>query len=241
MVYEKGAGNYKDVTCPEGYRFDVPRTGRENQSLYSAIQAYRNATSPASSSTSIQSLSLGDQGKEKFASSLKPVLSRLTDALTDAFKNLKKRKDSDRKIQPRYVEEDNDDDDDDDEDEEDKRDAKANNDRKAQSVSDEQHHQQQQQQQQQTSGSSKATKIREVKAEPTIVTGADQLSGGGVIWIDISSWQTAGCWVPGGSNGLCPYQDPDNTVALQEIIKVSAIGNLFFFSLSLFFLFALLD
>jgi len=52
--------------------------------------------------------------------------------------------------------------------------------------------------------------------------------GGGMIWIDISSWQTAGCWVPGGVHGRCPYQDPDNTVALQEIIKVSTIGMGFF-------------
>lgn len=54
------------------------------------------------------------------------------------------------------------------------------------------------------------------------------LTGVGMIWIDISSWQTAGCWVPGGINGKCPYQEPDNTVALQEIIKVSTIGMFFF-------------
>lgn len=51
------------------------------------------------------------------------------------------------------------------------------------------------------------------------------VSGGSMIWIDISSWQTAGCWVPGGVNGACPYQAADNTVALQEIIKVSLIGK----------------
>lgn len=223
MIYEKGAGNYGDVTCPVGYKFDVPRTGRENHSLYSAIQSYWNTTPSASpSSASSQSPQVG----AKSASSLKPVLSRLTDAFTDVFKHLKKRENSARKIQPRRIEENNYDHDDDN-DEENRRDARANNGLKAQSVSDDQH----QQQPQKTSGGSPATSVREVKAEPTNTGESDQLTGGGVIWIDISSWQTAGCWVPGGSNGLCPYQDPDNTVALQEIVKVSTIGNPLFFCL----------
>lgn len=59
------------------------------------------------------------------------------------------------------------------------------------------------------------------------------VTGQGLIWIDISSWQTAGCWVPGGVYGQCPYQDPDNTVALQEIIKVSSIGMSHHLSFSL--------
>ncbi|KAG0291309.1 hypothetical protein BGZ96_005302 [Linnemannia gamsii] len=233
MIYEKGAGNYKEVTCPEGYKFDVPRTARENQILYSAIQAYWNTTASASpSSVPPHSLSLGGQVGEKYASSLKPVLSRLTEAFTGAFKHLKEREDSARSIQPRRIIENNDDDEDD-ENEEDSRDARANNDLKAQSVSDEQH----QQQQQQTSGGRNSTSVRESKAEPTIMGESDILIGGGVIWIDISSWQTAGCWVPGGSTGLCPYQEPDNTVALQEIIKVSAIGGVITLVLVVLFLY----
>ncbi|KAF9138836.1 hypothetical protein BG015_002243 [Linnemannia schmuckeri] len=207
MIYEKGAGNYRDVTCPEGYRFDVPRTVRENQILYATIQAYWNKTTSSTSSSS-QSLSLGRLG-EKSASLLKPVISRWTDAVTDAFKHLKKREEMTRKIQPRHDKSD---------DGGEERDAKSINGRKSQAVSDGQH--------QQHSGSSTATRIREAKAEPTIMAGgANEIPGGGVIWIDISSWQTAGCWVPGGSEGICPYQDPDNTVALQEIIKVSTIGG----------------
>lgn len=215
MINEKGAGNYRDVICPDGYKFDVPRTARENQILYSAIQAYWNMTGFSSSSSS-QSLTLGQL--EKSASSLKPAFNRFTDAVTDAFKNLKKREERPGKLQPRHDK--NDSEDDDEEEEDDERDARSNNGRKAQSVSDEH------QQQQQHSGGSTSTSIREIKAEPTVMAGgASEQSGGGVIWIDISSWQTAGCWVPGGSEGICPYQEPDNTVALQEIIKVSTIGG----------------
>lgn len=215
MINEKGAGNYRDVTCPEGYKFDVPRTARENQILYSTMRAYWNMTGFSTSSSS-QPLTLGQL--EKSASSLKPAFNRFTDAVTDAFKNFKKREERVGKLQPRHDK--NDSDDGDEDDDEDERDAKSNNGRKAQSVSDEH------QQQQQHSGGSTATRMREVKAEPTAMAGgANEQSGGGVIWIDISSWQTAGCWVPGGSDGICPYQEPDNTVALQEIIKVSIIGN----------------
>ncbi|KAF8941245.1 hypothetical protein BGZ47_007456 [Haplosporangium gracile] len=208
MIYEKGAGNYRDASCPEGYKFDVPRTVRENQILYATIQAYWNTTASSSS----QSLPLGQLG-EKPAFSLKPIFSRWTDAVTGAFKNLKQREEMAKKIQPRHDKNDSDDGGDD------KRDTKRKNNRKAQAASDEQ-------QQQRHPGSSTATRIREAKAKPTIMAGGtNEFSGEGVIWIDISSWQTAGCWVPGGSEGICPYQDPDNTVALQEIIKVSIIGG----------------
>ncbi|KAG9067670.1 hypothetical protein KI688_011257 [Linnemannia hyalina] len=208
IINEKGAGNYRDVTCPEGYKFDVPRTARENQMLYSTIQAFRNTTA-YSSLPSSQPLTLGQL--EKSASSLKPAFNRFTDAVSDVFKNLKKREERTGKLQPPHDKSKSHDDDEDD--------ARSNNGRKAQSVSDEH------QQQQQHSGGSTATRIKEVKAEPTAMAGANDQSGGGVIWIDISSWQTAGCWVPGGSDGICPYQEPDNTVALQDIIKVSTIGG----------------
>lgn len=211
IINERGAGNYRDVTCPEGYKFDVPRTARENQILNSTMQAYWNTT--AFSSSSSQPLTLGQL--ERSASSLKPAFNRFTDAVTDAFKHLKKREESAGKLQPRH--EKNDDDDEDEDEDEDEKDARSNNGRKAQSVPDER------EKQQQHSGGSTATKIREVKAEPTVMAGG--ANGGGVIWIDISSWQTAGCWVPGGSEGICPYQEPDNTVALQEIVKVSIIGG----------------
>ncbi|KAF9541256.1 hypothetical protein EC957_003271 [Mortierella hygrophila] len=209
IINEKGAGNYRDVTCPEGYKFDVPRTARENQILYSTIQAFRNTTA-YSFLPSSQSPALGQL--EKSASSLKPAFNRFTDAVSDVFKNLKKREERTGKLEPHHDKNNSHDDGEND-------DARSNNGRKAQSVSDEH------QQQQQHSGGSTATRIKEVKAEPTAMAGANEQSGGGVIWIDISSWQTAGCWVPGGSDGICPYQEPDNTVALQDIIKVSTIGG----------------
>jgi len=62
------------------------------------------------------------------------------------------------------------------------------------------------------------------KTDAPLLPGGDVV-GGGMVWIDLSSWQTAGCWVPGGVHGVCPYKAADNTVALQEIIKVSAIGE----------------
>ncbi|KAK3835003.1 MAG: hypothetical protein J3R72DRAFT_451968 [Linnemannia gamsii] len=216
LIYEKGSGNYRDVTCPEGYKFDVPRTGRENQILFSALQAYWNATTP----TFFQSLSAPEPGAT--ASSLKTVFSRLTDTVASAIKHHKRRDVRAGRIQPRHSKEEYDDDDDEDDDE-DKRDSK-NNGRKGQSLSNERQH----------SGNNAGTGLQEAKAEkpsqtPSITAdaaaAADALSGGGVIWIDISSWQTAGCWVPGGVEGRCPYRDPDTTVALQEIIKVSTIGG----------------
>ncbi|KAG0371400.1 hypothetical protein BGZ54_000027 [Gamsiella multidivaricata] len=74
----------------------------------------------------------------------------------------------------------------------------------------------------------------ELSPPSTPIAGAPD---GGMIWIDISSWQTAGCWVPGGVHGICPYQDPDNTVALQEIIKVSTIGGVIILGLVGIFLY----
>ncbi|KAF9124590.1 hypothetical protein BGX30_000862 [Mortierella sp. GBA39] len=209
MINEKGAGNYRDVTCPAGYKFDVPRTAQENQILYSTIQAFWNTTA-YSSLPSSQPLTLGQL--EKSASSLKPAFNRFADAVSGVFKNLKKREERTEKLQPHHDKNNSHDNDEDD-------DARSNNGRKAQSVSDEH------QQQQQHSGGSTATRINEVKAEPTAMAEDNDQSGGGVIWIDISSWQTAGCWVPGGTEGICPYQEPDNTVALQDIIKVSTIGG----------------
>ncbi|KAG0275961.1 hypothetical protein BGZ95_008173, partial [Linnemannia exigua] len=219
LIYEKGSGNYRDVTCPEGYKFDVPRTGRENQILFSTLQAFWNATTP----TFFQSLSEPEPGAT--TSSLKSVLSRLSDSVASAIKHHKRGDVRAGRIQTRHAIEENDggDDEEDEEDDEGKRDSK-NNGRKGQSLSTERQH----------AGNNTRTGVEDSKAKkpsqtPSVAadaaTTADELSGGGVIWIDISSWQTAGCWVPGGVEGRCPYRDPDNTVALQEIIKVSTIGG----------------
>lgn len=134
MINEKGAANYRDVTCPEGYMFDVPRTSRENQELYHTLLRYWNVTAPA------------------FYAS------------------------------------------------ESSKDGRMN-----------------------------VTAMETIESAPPLkaITG---IPGGGLIWIDISSWQTAGCWVPGGVHGICPYREPDNTVALQEIIKVSTIGKALVFA-----------
>ncbi|KAF9904877.1 hypothetical protein EC991_002240 [Linnemannia zychae] len=229
IIYEKGSGNYRDVTCPEGYKFDVPRTSRENQLLLSTLQAFWNTTTP----TFFQSLSAPEPGAS--GASLKTVLSRLTDTVASAIRHHKRRDERAGRIWPRHTKEDEDDDDDnndnddddgdDDGDDDDEQGTRSNNGRKGQSVSHEQ------ERQRQDSVNNPGSGIKEAKAErPKSTPGAnaaatDALSGGGVIWIDISSWQTAGCWVPGGVEGRCPYREPDNTVALQEIIKVSTIGG----------------
>ncbi|KAF9103497.1 hypothetical protein BGX29_003315 [Mortierella sp. GBA35] len=207
IIYERGASSYRDVTCPEGYKFDVPRTGRENQMLFSTLSAYRNLTT----TTFFQSLSIRQTGK--FASSLRPVPSQLSDPAL-ANKHNMKRNDRVERRHPRS--DDNSDDEDDDDNDEEENDSRNN--RKAQSPSDEQQHH---------SGVNMATRIRKETIEqatptPVATNGDDQI---GIIWIDISSWQTAGCWVPGGIDGICPYRAPDNTAALQEIIKVSIIGG----------------
>ncbi|KAG0338228.1 hypothetical protein BG004_007304, partial [Podila humilis] len=46
LIYDKGSNNYRDVTCPEGYQFDVPRTARENQLLYQTLLLFWNTTNP---------------------------------------------------------------------------------------------------------------------------------------------------------------------------------------------------
>ncbi|KAF9118427.1 hypothetical protein BGW39_001176 [Mortierella sp. 14UC] len=218
MINDKGSGNYRDVTCPEGYMFDVPRTGRENQILLSTLQAYRNATTPMF----LRSLSAPEPGAS--AASLKTVLNRLSDSVASAIKHHKRRDVRAGRFWPRHVVEEEDGDDDDDGDEADEGGTKGNNDRKGQSLSNEQ-------QQRQHSGNNIGTGVKEAKTEQPTQTpranaaATDALSGGGVIWIDISSWQTAGCWVPGGVEGRCPYREPDTTVALQEIVKVSTIGG----------------
>ncbi|KAF9217368.1 hypothetical protein BGZ59_004678 [Podila verticillata] len=183
IIYEKGADNYRDVTCPDDYQFDVPRTARENQLLYQTLLRYVNVTNPGlfKSITNMQAY------ENRLQAALKPYPSntflhrRHENEDDDAKKGDKDGEEKEAKKEPRT------------------RMDKVVGEAPPQSKS---------------------------MVSPT--QGASNTAGQagtGMIWIDISSWQTAGCWVPGGIQGKCPYQDPDNTVALQEIIKVSSIGG----------------
>ncbi|KAF8938510.1 hypothetical protein BGZ58_000766 [Dissophora ornata] len=187
MIYEKGAGNYRDVTCPEGYSFDVPRTARENQLLYKTLLSYWNETSP-SFYKSLMAL----QRKEL----------NIAQPVHAAIMHHKRRHREDPDHDSSEYEESDD------------GTERGQHGRSASSpLPWARSHRMQ------------GLKAKEVSKVPSTATVVGGTSDGGMIWIDISSWQTAGCWVPGGVHGICPYQDPDNTVALQEIIKVSTIGG----------------
>ncbi|KAF8980649.1 hypothetical protein BGZ46_003920 [Entomortierella lignicola] len=203
IIYEKGSANYRDVSCPDGYRFDVPRTAHENQLLYSTLLSFWNSTVPSAFASTSQKHRLS---------------TRSTIHADDGDLS-------------RYMIYDHDDEDDNNEDEDDyyededdtgdeESEVKKSRPMSLSPSSDSE------------TGSSRpknngkegsmARQPIKTLSPPTTLAG---LPGGGMIWIDISSWQTAGCWVSGGVDGICPYQDPDNTVALQEIIKVSIIGG----------------
>ncbi|KAF9923683.1 hypothetical protein FBU30_006238 [Linnemannia zychae] len=218
IIYDKGAGNYRDVTCPEGYKFDVPRTGRENQMLFSTLRAYRNSTAP----TFFQQLSSFLPGSSK--TYIEPPIGHLSDPATGgSIKRHKKREEKAENVRSHHFTryEDNDDDDGDGDDNDDdvyddddnsnKRNTGRNN-PNIPSLSKEAR-----------AKDGTGANPKETKAVPIRAVAPD--TDDGVVWIDISSWQTAGCWVPGGVDGTCPYRAPDNTVALQEIVKVSTIGG----------------
>ncbi|KAF9932512.1 hypothetical protein BGZ67_004707 [Mortierella alpina] len=233
IIHEKGAGNYRDVSCPEGYTFDVPRTARENQALYSVLQAYLNVTEPAALSAMVAKR---ERKREAIRQSLDDPFHALLNSETRVSTLHSRRHDS-------RHDDDDDDDDDDEEDDDDYDDE------------DEDHEQPEDHRDRRSSGTSSASRSSHGKGGANQHSGigmlaAKDVSGPmaslpsardqqleGVIWIDISSWQTAGCWVPGGVQGICPYQDPDNTVALQEIIKVSTIGGVIILVLAGMFLY----
>ncbi|KAG0228885.1 hypothetical protein BGW42_001895 [Actinomortierella wolfii] len=185
IVHKAGAANYRDVSCPSGYKFDVPRTARENQALYQALLQHLNATAPAIFNAvmrqqNLQQWRLQEMSKAKPLGVLElydpahvPTLSTMgaTPSVTTNLSTIGNNVDHKN------------------------RDYNHKN---------------------------------EINQDQlTALLGGSVLQDGtaGMIWIDISSWQTAGCWVPGGTEGLCPYKAPDHTAAMQEIIKVSTIGG----------------
>ncbi|KAG0199833.1 hypothetical protein BGX28_006976 [Mortierella sp. GBA30] len=250
IVYEKGAANYRDVTCPDGYQFDVPRTGRENQALYSALQSYLNATAP----TSFAAL-MAHQKSERDALRLaleNPFHALLDPAVSSAMLHYKrhdtkekegnsrdsddgKNKDvsEDKADKDENEDEDEDDGEDDGEDDDDDKDqsgdSKDRSSPRKDRPRDSHGHE--------TKGGGLGHLAAKDTTEYATLPPLNGVPGGGMIWIDISSWQTAGCWVPGGVHGICPYQAPDNTVALQEIIKVSTIGGVIILVLAGMFLY----
>ncbi|KAF9345170.1 hypothetical protein BGX34_004972 [Mortierella sp. NVP85] len=219
LVYDKGASNYRDVTCPPGYQFDVPRTAQENQQLYRTLLQYWNTTAPP------YYASLMDrQRREQQAIELA--------RLRDPFRELLD-KETVKTAAPHVKRQDiyNDGD---------VIDSEGQGSSLSTSTALPNEHGRQSAPANASGNGDGQTPVVEVKGaiEPApplkAVTG---VPGGGMIWIDISSWQTAGCWVPGGVHGRCPYQDPDNTVALQEIIKVSTIGGVIILVLAGMFLY----
>ncbi|KAF9439126.1 hypothetical protein BGZ76_011364 [Entomortierella beljakovae] len=240
IIYDKGAANYRDVTCPPNYKFDVPRTANENRLLYLALLSYWNATSPAALSTFLRSQS---QIQNKLAI---PILPRsfIPEPLSSSSSD--KEMSEHRRYRRKYDDDDYDDYEDDyeddyyDEDEEEYdengKDKDDDKDHKPKH-----HHQSPDSKSKKPEPKNNKAKGEEihrgnVKAlDPAITIAA--LPNGGMIWIDISSWQTAGCWVPGGTQGICPYQSPDHTAALQNIVRVSTIGGVIILVLLAIFLY----
>ncbi|KAF9160524.1 hypothetical protein DFQ26_005422 [Actinomortierella ambigua] len=184
LVHKGGAANYRDVVCPDGYKFDVPRTARENQELYKTLLQLWNDTAPAFFSAVMRQQNLQQEMlKVKLAGTagLQTEARSPSDSTSLAARNLGRRKD----------------------------------DGGSSEENEHRHHDQ--------------THETENNQDRLIaLAGSGNLlpdGTSGMIWIDISSWQTAGCWVPGGTEGLCPYRSPDHTAAMQEIIKVSSIGG----------------
>ncbi|KAI1318202.1 hypothetical protein EDD11_007085 [Mortierella claussenii] len=211
IIYDKGANNYRDVTCPEGYKFDVPRTARENQILYTTLLSYWNDTTPSFYALLIDRQRYEQQLVELDAKG--PYGAILNTASSSALSRTPQKKEGD---DGSYVDDHNENGGDFDEE------------RKERSSTYSQYHRHEQPLKDKekvgvTTTKELADKAPPFSLSPQQITG--MIPGGGMVWIDISSWQTAGCWVPGGMHGICPYQAPDNTVALQEIIKVSSISG----------------
>ncbi|CAO3568537.1 unnamed protein product [Mortierella alpina] len=235
IIHEKGAGNYRDVYCPEGYTFDVPRTARENQALYSALQAHLNVTEPVAVSAMI---ARRERKREAIRQSLDDPFHTLliSDARASTIHSRRRNSrhnddhDSDDNDDDDSKDEDADDDsivDDWDHDHKDLRDRRGRLLSRASSALNERssHEEGDEEEEEEHRGAHHHGGLGMLTAKEVSGPKASDQQPEGVIWIDISSWQTAGCWVPGGVQGICPYQDPDNTVALQEIIKVSSIGG----------------
>ncbi|GJJ76044.1 hypothetical protein EMPS_08403 [Entomortierella parvispora] len=233
LINDKTTSNYRDVACPEGYQFDVPRTARENQQLYSTLLSYWNTTAHSFYQSvlahqKLQQRVLEPTLRDPFRAILDPEASRRTVLHMKRHAN-----GHDHRWE----------DDDDNEETEDDDDQEDEDDQGRQKASG--HGTKPRGSQPNARGSSMTTPKGEISEgtggvrlanTDTPLSPADVL-GGGMIWIDISSWQTAGCWVPGGVHGVCPYQAADNTVALQEIIKVSSIGGVIILVLAGMFLY----
>lgn len=195
----------------------MPRTARENQQLYTTLLTYWNATAhdfylSIITRRKLQQSTLEPTFRDPFRALLDPEAPRRS------VLRMKRHADGHHW-----------DDDDDDDDDDNNNDHENEDDQSSQRPSGRRTEQRESNPNARGSSTSMPKgKISEgavgVKLGNTDVPGGD-IVGGGMIWIDISSWQTAGCWVPGGVHGVCPYQAADNTVALQEIIKVSSIGE----------------
>ncbi|KAF9918440.1 hypothetical protein BX616_008771 [Lobosporangium transversale] len=200
IIYDQGAANYRDVTCPEGYAFDVPRTARENHQLYLTLLSYWNAAAPAFSINRSQRREHLKKAEGKY------LTEKLLNNGNMPFNN--KRHDQQYQDQDNYAD-----------DEEEGTDGSyplpstvsyARNGHGTSFLNRE---------------ILNLTTSNALSRSGSTLPLSGGIPGAGMVWIDISSWQTAGCWVPGGIHGTCPYRPPDNTVALQEIIKVSTIGG----------------
>ncbi|KAG0016148.1 hypothetical protein BGZ80_009408 [Entomortierella chlamydospora] len=206
--------NYRDVTCPVGYNFDLPRTAHENELLYTALLNYWNATVPSA-----------------FASFLEYQGWRAQNPIQLIRRSVLNVEDSDIMLQKRYRR---------DEGDEDEREENGIDDDGDYGSADSGNEGSKNQKRRPPSSSSlpnlkpRNLRYRISEREGAMLKSSQEtmqllatipgLPNDGMIWIDISSWQTAGCWVPGGPHGICPYREPDNTVAIQDIIRVSTIG-----------------
>lgn len=234
LIYDKGAANYRDVTCPDGYQFDVPRTAQENKVLHKTLLEYWNETSPSFYTSILDRQREEQQARELDRIRDEPFLELLSKGTLGA---------PHKRYDPVAAEEDED--------------QADNNNNTETEINDPDHEGSDEQDGEGRSPASSSPplsgghngrlasgetdevpmKVKEpVRQAPPrkAIAGAPNE---GMIWIDISSWQTAGCWIPGGIHGICPYQEPDNTVALQEIIKVSTIGGVIILVLACMFLY----
>ncbi|KAF9961166.1 hypothetical protein BGZ65_011151 [Modicella reniformis] len=225
FIYEKGAANYRDVICPEGYKFDVPRTARENQLLYKTLLSYWNVTAPLFYASLMDhqrhaSHELLDKGD------VASMLQKRRHSSNDSDEN---------EDEVRGEEDDKDNNDSDNEGSGEQQQGRSSFSLSSTSPSFKEHGGRTASRSGDNGWMEMTTKDATESTPP--LKAIPNVPGGGMIWIDISSWQTAGCWVPGGVHGICPYQEPDNTVALQEIIKVSTIGGVIILALVGMFLY----
>ncbi|KAF9348993.1 hypothetical protein BGX26_012645 [Mortierella sp. AD094] len=216
IISDKGSANYEDVECPEGYMFDLPRTARENQLLYTTLLSYWNATVPS-----------------VFASFLEYQGRRVQNAIQLTSRGVPYAEDHDVALQKRYRRGEGDKDEEegneinDDDDDHDGTDSgnEGSKEQKGRPSSSPSLPNLRLRNPKSKTSEKEGVMLKNSQRTISPLTTIAGLPGEGMIWIDISSWQTAGCWVPGGPHGICPYQEPDNTVALREIIRVSTIGG----------------